>query len=270
MTVVTRQARWTVATLAALLCSATASAANAELDPAERGHAIYAERDRRDAGYRDQRADMQMLLHDPGGRTAHRALTVTEIEGVGAGGDRRLVEFSAPRDIADTALLTHEQRGADDDNQWLYLPAYKKTRRIASGGRGGRFVGTEFSYEDLAGDPVEDFSYRYLREETRDGRLTHVIERFPRNRHSAYGRQMTWVDDATRQLVRAELFDNKGRHVKTLEALDWRRYDGRWWRPHRVRMTHLESGRWTEMTVSGYRFDTGVRQRDLRPAALGR
>ena len=118
-----------------------------------RGYAIYTERERRDQGFGDQRAEMRMTLHGPGGRTATRTLTITEQEGTAGTGDKTLMVFSAPADIADTALLTHEQSGPGDDHQWLYLPAYKRTRRIAGGDRSGRFVGTEFSYEDLASPP---------------------------------------------------------------------------------------------------------------------
>jgi len=257
-----------IAMTIALSCGpATASPAT---DPSQHGYAIYAQRDRQDQGFGDQRAELRMVLYGSGERRAQRVLTISERELKGQG-NQTLIVFSAPADIADTALLTHENDTTDrDDDQWLYLPAYKRTKRITTSGRSGRFVGTEFSYEDLAGDQLDDFDYRFIRDESLDGRATHLIERIPTRSSSAYSRQLTWVDAVTKQLLKAKLYDRKGRHIKTLEASDWHQYQGRYWRPHRLRMTHIASGRWTEMTTSGYRLDSGLRARHFRAAALGR
>ena len=150
------------------------------------------------------------------------------------------------------------------------MPARRRTKRIASSDRSGRFVGTEYSYEDLAGDQLEDFSYRYIRLDAVDGRPAHLIERIPRNPSSEYSRQETWVDTGNNQVVKAKLYDRKGRHVKTLLVQDWRKYNGRYWRPHRMRMTHIPSGRSTEMVASTYRIGIGVPARTFHQGALGR
>lgn len=256
--------------LLAGLCTALAGTVPAAAGGDDRGRAIYAQRDRNDTGFGTQQVRMHMQLRSPEGRSAERDLEIRVREGDEGKGDRILLVFDAPRDIAGTALLTHERRGAEDDDQWLYMPAYKRTKRIAGGDRSGRFVGTEFSYEDLAGDPVEDFRYRYLREDRYRNRAVHVIDRMPNNPNSAYSRQETWVDASNRQILKALLFDQKGRHVKTLETSDWKRYQGRYWRPQRLVMTHVPSGRSTEMTAGEYRFDVELRKRDFHPKAFGR
>src|SRR6185295_9872809 len=62
--------------------------------------------------------------------------------------DKILVRFLAPRDVENTALLTWEAKDGNDD-QWLYLPAVKKPKRIAASGKKNRFMGTDYAYEDL-------------------------------------------------------------------------------------------------------------------------
>jgi outer membrane lipoprotein-sorting protein len=237
---------------------------------ADRGRAIFAERDRLDRGFVDQRVEIEMTLRSPGGRVSHRRVRLNQLEGPPAQGDKALLVFESPPDIEGTALLTHEALGAEDDSQWLYLPAYKRVKRIASRDRSGRFVGTEFSYEDLAGDKLEDFSYRYQGEENLDGRRMLRVQRIPLNPSSEYSRQETWVDPKTSQVVRVLLYDKKGRHIKTLEASDWKRYEGRFWRPRTMVMTHVPSGRSTLLKASEYRFGTGLSDADFAPAALSR
>ena len=256
-------------TLVVCLLGVLAPAAIAQSD-AERGREVFAERDRANSGFVDQRVDMEMTLRSPGGRESHRRMTVSTLEGEPGEGDRTLVVFQAPPDIGGTALLTHEALGARDDSQWLYLPAYKRVRRIAGGDRSGRFVGTEFSYEDLAGDQLEDFEYRYVGEQEYEGRRVLRIERFPLSPNSEYSRQDTWVDPENNQVVRSLLYDREGRHIKTFEARDWTVYGERFWRPRTMIMTHVQSGRSTLLEAPEYELGIGLPQVDFNPTALRR
>lgn len=255
--------------IAALILVLPGFSGGAAAESAEaRGRAIFAERDRLDAGFVDQQVDMEMTLRSPDGRTSQRRVRLQQREGPAGEGDKALLIFEAPPDIAGTALLTHEALGAADDAQWLYLPAYKRVKRVAAQDRSGRFVGTEFSYEDLAGDRVEDFDYRFLGEERADGRRMLRVERVPLNRGSEYSRQETWVDAENGQVVRALLYDRKGRHIKTFEATDWVRHEGRFWRPHSMTMTHVPSGRSTSLKASDYRFGTGLPEERFSASTL--
>ena len=104
-------------------------------------------------------------------------------------GDLGIIVFSKPRDIRGTALLTHANVEPSDDDQWLYLPAVKRVKRISSSNRTGKFVSSEFSYEDLGSQEVEDYTYKWLRDEPcpTDASLTcHVTESYPKNPKSGY------------------------------------------------------------------------------------
>ena len=93
-------------------------------------------------------------------------------------GDRSLFIFDEPRDVAGTAMLVHSHKDAADD-QWLYLPALTRVKRISSSNRSGSFMGSEFAYEDMSVPEVEKFTYRYLRDEPCGELTCTVVERFP-------------------------------------------------------------------------------------------
>ena len=119
-----------IVTLLAFL--AAASAAGQEDEAAIRGREIAAEVDRRDRGFGDYRARMEMILHDREGDETHRELQVSVLE-VAGGVEKSLIFFESPRDIRGTALLTYSHPDRENE-QWLYLPALRRTKRIAATG----------------------------------------------------------------------------------------------------------------------------------------
>jgi outer membrane lipoprotein-sorting protein len=260
-----RSAKLTIGLLALALGWPLAAGADSDGD---RGRQIFSARDRMDDGFEDQRVSMQMTLRSANGRTAERRTRMQLLEGPPGRGDKMLVVFASPPDVAGTALLTHEALGAADDSQWLYLPAYKRVKRIAARDRSGSFAGTEFSYEDLAGDKLEDFTYRFVGEDSLGGKQVYRVDRMPINPNSEYSRQETWVDPDTHQILQAHLYDRKGRHLKTLETGEWERYRGKYWRPRTLSMTHVPSGRATVIKTSDYEFGVGLNDKDFSPDAL--
>ena len=138
-----------------------ANEARAE-SPEEKGLAIAIESDKRDLGYGDFEADGEMVLKDKGGRESRRVFRNMTFERADNGlGDLGVIVFEKPRDIRGTALLTHAQIEPSDDDQWLYLPSVKRVKRISSSNRTGKFVSSEFSYEDLGSQEVNDYTYHH-------------------------------------------------------------------------------------------------------------
>ena len=117
--------------------------------------------DQRDTG-RDSRLTMQMRLFDRQGRARERTLGVNGLRGQGGAGDRVLVRFTYPNDIAGTGFLVWERPGGDDD-RFLYLPALARVRRITGAERQESFVGSDFTYEDIGGRALEDYTYTLVR-----------------------------------------------------------------------------------------------------------
>ena len=113
-----------------------------------------------------------MVLRNKQGQESRRQLHIKVLE-VADDGDKSLTVFDEPRDVKGTALLTHAHKQEADD-QWLYLPALKRVKRISSSNKSGSFMGSEFAYEDMSAQEVEKFTYRYLRDEP-CGDLTSMV-----------------------------------------------------------------------------------------------
>ena len=238
--------------------------------PEEKGRWIAEQTDRRDLGWGDSEVHLTMTLRNREGQSSVRKLSLASLEVADPMlGDRSLTLFSEPRDIDGTAFLSHT-RILEPDDQWLYLPALKRVKRISSQNKSGPFVGSEFSYEDLVSQEVERYAYRYLRDEPCGDRACYVTERIPVYEHSGYTRQLVWVDHADFQPRKIEFHDRKGDLLKTLELLEYRQYLGRYWRSHRLEMQNHQTGKSTTLTFSDYRFGLGLGEGDFEKGRLER
>jgi len=236
--------------------------------PEEKGLAIAIEADRRDSGWADQIADMSMTLKNKQGDTSTRVMGITTLE-VQGDGDKSLITFDNPKDVKGTAFLSHTHSLTPDD-QWLYLPALKRVKRISSSNKSGPFVGSEYAYEDLSSQEVEKYKYKWLRDEAIDGRDSFVIERFPQYEHSGYTRQIVWLDKEMYQPLKLDFYDRKNAQLKTLLFLDYKQYIDQYWRPGRMEMTNHQTGKSTTLTWADYQFKTGLTARNFDKNTLKR
>ena len=243
---------------------------DASLPADARGRAIAEETERRDEGFVDTVTELTMLLKNAEGRERTRRLTWKTLESQAENeGDRSLTVFHEPRDIEGTAFLSYTYIERDDD-QWLYLPALKRVKRIASSNKSSAFVGSEFAYEDLLSDEVEKFDYLWIRDEACGDGQCYVVERRPRYANSGYSRQRVWIDQAEFRPVRIEYHDKKDRLQKTLVFDDYRLYLGRFWRAHVMRMDNHQTNKTTTLSFADFAFQTGLTERDFDPSVLRR
>ena len=237
--------------------------------PEERGLEIAREGERRDEGWRNFRADLTMVLRNARGETSTRQIRSYSLEGTDDG-DKGLLIFDSPPDVRGTKFLTFSHKDRDDD-QWLYLPALKRVKRISSANKGGSFMGSEFSYEDMTAPVLEKYAYKYLRDDNYKGRKVFVVERIPRDPHSLYSRQLVWTDQEHYIPWKIEYYNRRGDHLKTLTYHRYKRYLGRYWRPGRMVMVNHRNGKATALVWRKYRFRDPALTEDLfDPAALGR
>jgi len=234
----------------------------------EKGLAIIEEADRRDAGWVDATASLEMTLRNAQGQESVRALRIKSLE-VEGDGDKSLSVFDAPKDIKGTALLSYTHALTPDD-QWLYLPALKRVKRIASANKSGPFVGSEFAYEDLTSQEVEKYTYKWLRDEALEGRPCFVIEAYPVYENSGYTRQVVWLDQEMYRPLRIDYYDRKDALLKTLTASEWTQYLGQYWRPGRMLMENHQTAKSTELRWFDYQFKTGLSDRDFDQDTLKR
>lgn len=252
----------TLLTILLLSCTLIAQAQT----PEQRGLSIAQEADARDRGFGDYRASLSMLLRNKDGEESMREMRSLVME-VAGDGDKTLMVFDEPKDIQGTALLTYTHRVGDDD-QWLYLPAVKRVKRIASDNKSGPFMGSEFAYEDLTSQVLEKYTYKYLRDEPLEGQDMFVLERYPVDEHSGYTRQLVWLDKVGYRPFRIEYYDRKKSLLKVLVFKGYQQYLGKYWRADELYMENLQTNKSTRLHWNQYEFGVGLKDSDFTKESL--
>lgn len=221
-----------------------------------------------DKGFTDFTANMIMTLKNKSGETSKRNIRIKTLE-VEGDGDKSLSIFDEPADVKGTAMLTFSH-GLEPDDQWLYLPALKKVKRISSRNKSGPFMGSTFAFEDLSSQEIEKYSYKLLGEEACGEWQCYVLERIPEYKHSGYTSQVTWLDKEGYRMVKVDYYDRKKALLKTLVASDFNQYLGHYWRPGKMEMVNHLTGKSTLLEWTDFQFQTGVSERDFRSQSLKR
>ena len=254
--------------LAILAVAVEPPAARAAESAEERGLKIATEARERDKGFGNFTANLTMTLRNKRGQESKRQLRLQVIE-VENDGDRTIFVFDRPRNVKGTGFLVHAHKTGPDD-QWLYLPALKRVKRISSSKQSGSFMGSEFSYEDMGAVEVGKYTHRYLREEACGKLQCIVLERVPKSKDSGYSRQLVWLDREELRNIRVQYFDRRNKHLKTMTVEDYKKYLDRFWRAGNISMTNHFTGKSTVLNWKDYKFGTDLDLGDFTKTALKR
>lgn len=261
----------TIAAMTLFIAFAASFADRAHANTAEeKGFEIAARSDRTDVGFGESEVELHMILRNAAGQETTRSLRISTLEKPDESvGDKSLVLFDTPRDIEGTALLSHAKI-LDPDDQWLYLPALKRVKRISSSNKSGPFVGSEFAFEDFTAIELNKFDYKHTGTDACGELQCDVLERSPRYENSGYTKQVAWVDQADFQIRKVEFYDRRGDLLKVLELKDYRQYDNGVWRPHLMSMTNVQTNKQTDLIYSDYNFEVGLGESDFVKGRLSR
>jgi outer membrane lipoprotein-sorting protein len=194
------------------------------------------------------------------------------------GREKRVVIFYlSPANIKDTAFLTYDYPEADrDDDQWLYLPAARKVRRISASDRGDYFLGTDFTYEDIRKETkvgIEDYSWKTLDEEMIDGHRCFLVEQIPVNEKTAnelgYGKVQSWVDAEIWMVRQAKFWDVAGNPLKTSQFKDIKPIQDIW-TAHQLISENHKTGHKTVFTFKDVDYGRSVKDEIFTEDALRR
>ena len=222
--------------------------------------------DQRDTG-RDSRLTMQMRLFDRQGRARERTLSVNGLRGQGAAGDRVLVRFSYPNDIAGTGFLVWERPGGDDD-RFLYLPALGRVRRITGAERQESFVGSDFTYEDIGGRALEDYAYTLVEpngswaDASGASHPAWRLESKARDADATYPTVISTIRKDNFVVVAAEVFNRRGERAKAYRVTKLAQVQGIWTVMASTMANEIDRTR-TELAVTEARYNTGLAERDF-------
>ena len=237
-----------------LLLPALSTAQEAPAAPAEEapltGREIMDLADTRDDGDRGIQ-DMKMLLIDRNGGQRKRTIRSFRMD---KGPDTwSIMFFLDPPDVKDTGFLTYDYDDIDrDDDQWLYLPALKKTKRIASGDKSGSFMGSDFTYADMTDRNLDQYDYRLLKEDVLDGVPVWIVEAIPNTEkeieETGYTKQILFVRKDNHVMVRAKSWLKKGGRNKYFDVKNLEEIDGIW-TPTEMHMTTKKGKKTLHKTV---------------------
>jgi hypothetical protein len=186
---------------------------------------------------------------------------------------RLLTRFHSPAEIKGEGILFLQHPDSDPD-VLLYLPAYKKIRRVESTAQSGSFMASEFSYSDILGHPVSDFTYRWLAEEPCGGATCDVVESTPATEavksREGYARRKDWIRTDNHLLTAAEFFDEGGKALKKLVASEPLEADpaAHKWMVQRLEMKNLVTGKTTSIRFSEIRATAPIGDGQFTPRAL--
>ncbi|HDR05706.1 MAG TPA: outer membrane lipoprotein-sorting protein [Candidatus Marinimicrobia bacterium] len=156
--------------------------------------------------------------------------------------EKKIMFFKAPADVRNTSFMNWSYDSGQDDDQWIYLPALKKVKRIASDSKSDYFMGSDFTYDDLGERHPDKDDHKILREETLNGENCYVIESRPKDDDNMYSHTITWIIKDKWIGLKKEFYDEDGEHLKTLNIQKYEQISGYWVIPimemHNVQKDH--------------------------------
>lgn len=207
--------------------------------------------------------EITMTLVNERGETRQRKIAALKSLQPNGVDSNMLVRFLEPADVKGTSFLQIEHSEANDD-QWIYLPALHKSRRLVSSNRKDSFIGSDFAYGDVLPPKVSLYQHKLLREESVEDLPCYVVESVPASedvkRDYGYSRKITWVAQDSFHEVKTEYYDVTGRLLKTqiVRGITLVDPEVHRWAPKYKEMVNHQTGHKTVVTADSYTTATKV------------
>lgn len=185
---------------------------------------------------------VELLITEANGSVKKRIIEMWSLEDSNEL-SKQIMVFRAPASVKNTRFLIKEKD--DGDDKWIFLPALGKVRRIASSDGESSFMGTEFTYDDMSSREIDDYTYKYLKDEALDGYDCYVVEATPKDLDdNQYSKTTAWIikDSDMLTVIKMDLYNKKGELNKVLTVKDLEKLDG-YWIPNKSTMTNLLNNR---------------------------
>ncbi len=172
--------------------------------------------------------------------------------------ENKIMFFLSPADVRNTSFMnwSYDEAGRDDD-QWIYLPALKRVKRISSDSKSDYFMGSDFTYDDLGDRHPSEDNHELLREETVDGEHCYVVESVPKEEDYMYSRTVTWIIKDKWIGLKKEFYDEDGEHLKTLSVEKFEKM-----KDYRIithsKMQNVQKNHTTDMLLEDLTLDAGM------------
>ncbi|MEX2371356.1 MAG: outer membrane lipoprotein-sorting protein [Bacteroidales bacterium] len=219
----------------------------------------------------DGKEIMEKVYHAPSGDDMQGELSMTLINRQGEqrvrelsqyvkntpGADKKIMFFRTPADVKGTSFMNWSYTNGKDDDQWIYLPALNRTKRISSDGKGDYFMGSDFTYDDLGDRHPDEDSHQLLREEIVQGKACYVVESKPKEEDYMYSKIISWIMKDNLIGLKREFYDENGDLLKTLTIHEYDQVDG-YWTILRTEMKNVQKNHKTVMEFTNVQFNQGI------------
>jgi len=203
----------------------------------------------------DQTSDLTMTLINKSGNQRVRIIKqftkdLGEVE-------KSIMFFLSPADIKNTSFMSWSYDSDKSDDQWIYLPALKKTKRISSDSKSDYFMGSDFTYDDLGDRKLEDDTHKILREETINSKECYVVESVSKNEDYMYSKTTTWIDKSNFIGVKKEFYDEDEDLLKILSIKEIKEISG-YLVIVNSEMKNIQKNHKTTIVLNNVQINTGI------------
>jgi len=203
----------------------------------------------------DQTSDLTMTLINKSGAQRIRIIKQFKMD-LGAV-EKSIMFFLSPADVKNTSFMNWTYDTDQGDDQWIYLPALRKTKRISSDSKSDYFMGSDFTYDDLGDRKLEDDTHKLLREETIDGKECYVVESISKDEDYMYSKTLVWVDKSNFIGVKKEFYDEDEDLLKVLAIKEIEEISGIWVIKN-SEMENVQKNHRTTIVLSNIQINTGL------------
>ena len=203
----------------------------------------------------DQTSDLTMTLINKSG--AQRIRIIKQFTMDLGDVEKSIMFFLSPADVKNTSFMSWSYDSDQSDDQWIYLPALKKTKRISSDSKSDYFMGSDFTYDDLGDRKLEDDTHQLIREETLDGKECYVVESLSKDEDYMYSKTLVWVNKANFIGVQKEFYDEDEDLLKILAIKESEEISGIWVITH-SEMKNVQKNHKTTMVLNNVQINSGM------------
>ncbi len=203
----------------------------------------------------DQTSNLTMILINKSGK--ERIRKIQQFTKDMGDMEKSIMFFQSPADIKNTSFMNWSYDDDKSDDQWIYLPALKKTKRISSDSKSDYFMGSDFTYDDLGDRKLDDDTHQLMREETVDGVAYYVVESIPKDEDYMYSKTITWIRKDNFTGLKKEFYDEDEDLLKILHIKEFEEISG-FLIITNSEMHNLQKDHKTKMVVSDIQINTGI------------
>ena len=171
--------------------------------------------------------------------------------------EKSIMFFQSPADVKNTSFMNWTYDSNKSDDQWIYLPALKKVKRISSDSKSDYFMGSDFTYDDLGDRKLDADTHKLLKTENVNGKACYVVESVSKDEDYMYSKTITWINKANFVGVKKEFYDEDGELLKILTIKKVAKIKG-YWIIESSEMKNVQKNHKTSIVLSNVLINTGV------------